>query len=143
MASVSKRRWTSPSGERKEAWEVRYHDPATGRHPSKSFGLKKDAEAYRRKVEREIEDGAHVIRSNSRTVAQTSAEFTADLARRAEEKQVGRGYAAQTKRALDYAIPIIGHEVHAVDQPPRDRTMGQGQQEQQQQQQNESGDTPC
>jgi uncharacterized circularly permuted ATP-grasp superfamily protein len=31
------------------------------------------------------------------------------------------------------AIPIIGHEVHSVDQPPRDRTMGQGQQEQQQQ----------
>jgi hypothetical protein len=31
------------------------------------------------------------------------------------------------------AIPIINSEVHQVDQPPRDRTLGQGQQEQQQQ----------
>jgi hypothetical protein len=31
------------------------------------------------------------------------------------------------------SIPIIGHEVHSIDQAPRDRTLGQGQQEQQQQ----------
>lgn len=108
MASVRKRTWTSPNGEAKLGWGVRYTDPATGKTPGKTFRLKKEADAYARKVEREIEDGVHITRSSSRTVTETIMEFCADVDRRAAEGQVGTGYARSTRRALDYAIPVIG-----------------------------------
>lgn len=57
MASVSKRKWTH-NGAEKEAWVVRYFDEKGSRR-SKQFDLKKDADGFKRKVEREIEDGVH------------------------------------------------------------------------------------
>lgn len=113
MASVRKREWIAPNGKLKTAYQVRYTDPTTGRTPARTFTLRKDADAFMRKVEREIEDGVHIARSTSRTVAATIAEFCADLDRRADEGQIGAGYAAQTRRALDYAVPIIGGVVMA------------------------------
>jgi uncharacterized circularly permuted ATP-grasp superfamily protein len=43
-----------------------------------------------------------------------------------------QGLVADQATAME-AIPIINSEVHHIDQPPRDRTLGQAQQEQQQQ----------
>ena len=55
--SVRKRVWTN-KGETKEAWVHDYKDQA-GRRRHKQFDHKKDADAYRRKVEDEIERGIH------------------------------------------------------------------------------------
>lgn len=112
MASVRRRPGTDAKGQL-YGWEVRYTDPATGKTPGKTFRLKKEADAYARKVEREIEDGVHITRSSSRTVAETIKEFCADLDRRAGEGQIGIGHARQTKRALDYALPVVGAIVAA------------------------------
>lgn len=111
MASVSKRRWKKPDGTIGEKWTVRYKDG--GSYPQKSFELKKDAEAFRRKVEREIEDGTHVSRRASRTLTELSAEFIADLARRASDGLVGATYVGNMERSLRYACDALGTVVVA------------------------------
>ncbi|SEM53972.1 Site-specific recombinase XerD [Sphingomonas gellani] len=84
MASVKKREGYG--------YEVRYIDPATGKRPSKTFQLKKDAEAYKRKVEREIEDGVHVGRASTKTVNEVCAEFLADCEVRRRDGRIGEGH---------------------------------------------------
>lgn len=84
MASVAKRKWTSPRGEKKESWEVRYKD-ALGKHRGKTFRLKKEADAFRRTVEIELEDGTHVAREASPKFDQAAAEYLEALARRLRE----------------------------------------------------------
>ena len=74
MATVTKRPWTH-KGVTKEVWLVRYVDPATGKRPGKSFKMKKDADAYKRKVEREIEDGVHVGKSEAATITDVALQF--------------------------------------------------------------------
>lgn len=74
MATVTKRPWTY-KGVTKEAWAVRYLDPATGKRPSKQFDTKKEADAFKRKVEREIEDGVHTIDAEAMTVAAVADAF--------------------------------------------------------------------
>lgn len=49
MAKVSKRVWTSPNGEQKSAWVVRHL--FGGKHHSKQFEKKRDADAYRLRIE--------------------------------------------------------------------------------------------
>jgi len=71
MASVSKRTWMY-KGEKRTAWVVRYRDPATGSRPNKTFEKKKDADAYRLKVEVEIEGGVHVAPSKVPTVKEAA-----------------------------------------------------------------------
>lgn len=85
MASVAKRKWASPNGEKKEGWEVRYSDPTTGKRPSKTFALKKEADAFKRKVEREIEDGVHVTASATRPFGEVVSDYLAGLERRERE----------------------------------------------------------
>ena len=68
MASVARRPGKDKKGN-PYGWTVRYIDPATGKRPCATFALKKDADAYKRKVEREIEDGLHVVASDQMTVA--------------------------------------------------------------------------
>src|SRR5579862_5410584 len=58
MATVTKRTWEH-QGKTKAAWSVRYFD-RTGSRRGKTFELKKDADAYRRKVENEVEAGMHI-----------------------------------------------------------------------------------
>lgn len=72
MASVAKREWTY-KGETKTAWVVRYKDD--GKHRSKQYDKKKDAELFRRKVEREIEDGTHVAASIATSLRDVCDEF--------------------------------------------------------------------
>jgi integrase len=68
MAKVVKRRWTAPDGSMKEAWRVDYRD-AAGVRRAKQFTKKAEAEAHRRKVERELDDGTHMADTASITVA--------------------------------------------------------------------------
>lgn len=78
-------------------YEVRYIDPATGKRPSKTFKLKKDADAFRRKVEREIEDGIHVAAGSTATVAEMLREFMAYSAERLRDGRIGKSHYLRTE----------------------------------------------
>lgn len=89
MASVSKRQWTY-KGTTKEAWTVRYFDEK-GIRRSKQFDQKKPAEAFKRKVEREIEDGTHVADRDSKTLAECGDEFVRWCEQREQDGRIGLG----------------------------------------------------
>jgi len=90
-------------------YEVRYIDPATGKRPSKTFKLKKDADAYKRKVEREIEDGVHTATSATRTVAEVAAEFQAWQLERVQMGKLGQSRQVVCAGVCrNHIIPAIG-----------------------------------
>ncbi|MDN4632795.1 site-specific integrase [Sphingomonas sp. PsM26] len=110
MASVTKRRWTKPDGSTGEGWQVRYVDAATGKRPGKMFDLKKDADAFKRKVEREIEDGVHVLASATQKVAAVVAAFLTDQSARLDEKRIGRSHFLRTEMVCKSRIvPAVGN----------------------------------
>lgn len=74
MASIKKRAWTTPKGEKREAWRLRYTD-AQGVERNKQFDKKADAEAFRIKVEGEVVAGVHTPDSVSVTVAKAADLF--------------------------------------------------------------------
>ena len=111
MASVAKRKWKRPDGSIGEKWTVRYKDG--GAHPQRTFVLKKEADAFKRKVEQEIEAGTHVSRRTSRKLRDLVDEVCTDLSRRVEAGQVGPGYLDQTSRSLRYAVEFMGDDVLA------------------------------
>lgn len=102
MASVAKRKWTH-AGVKKEAWVVRYFDD-TGARRAKTFELKKDADAYRRQVEREIEDGLHTARTVSRTVKEVAAEYLSALDAKVRDGRIGRAYCDRQVRIVEQKI---------------------------------------
>jgi hypothetical protein len=71
MATVRKRAWTTPKGEKREAWRVRYVDQH-GLTRTRQFDLKRDADAFRVKAESEILAGIHTADSASITVAEAA-----------------------------------------------------------------------
>jgi integrase len=71
MATVKKRAWTTAAGEKKEAFRVSYTDRG-GKRQHKQFPLKRDADAYRIKVEAELAQGIHTPDAKSVTVAQAA-----------------------------------------------------------------------
>ena len=71
MASVRKREWTSPKGEKKTAWVVDYIDQA-GKRRLKTFERKKDADAYKATATVEVRAGVHTADSRSVTVAEAA-----------------------------------------------------------------------
>lgn len=111
MASVTKRKWTAPDGTAKEAWMVRYLDPATGKRPGKTFDMKKDADAYRRKVEREIEDGTHVSASLALTVKEVCARYVTAAEARQRRGEIGATRLIEIRIFVDkHIVPNIGHK---------------------------------
>lgn len=71
MATVKKRTWTTSAGEKKEAFRVSYTD-RSGKRQHKQFPLKRDADAYRIKVEAEIAQGIHTPDARSVTVSEAA-----------------------------------------------------------------------
>jgi integrase len=71
MATVKKRNWTTATGELKEAFRVSYTD-AMGIRRKKQFELKRDADAYRIKVEGELVNGIHTADAVSVTVGEAA-----------------------------------------------------------------------
>ncbi|CAA7613499.1 site-specific integrase [Magnetospirillum sp. UT-4] len=78
MATVSKRRWTTPSGEKREAWTLTYMD-RDGKRYRKQFSRKAEADAERVRVEGELAGGIHVPDRDSRTVEDAAKAFLADF----------------------------------------------------------------
>ena len=71
MATVKKRTWRTSAGEQREAWRVSYTDQS-GVRQHKQLSLKRDAEAYRIKVEGELAAGIHTPDSKSVTVGEAA-----------------------------------------------------------------------
>lgn len=78
MAKVSKRSWTTTSGEKKGAWLLTYHDAQGTRHRIQ-FSKKSEADAERIHVEGQIVSGTHVADKNSLTVLDAAMAFLADF----------------------------------------------------------------
>lgn len=72
MATVNKR---ADNGK----WEVRYFDAGGHRRSKSGFDRKKDAEAYKRKVEGEIDAGTHIAPRESATVGEALDGYLASL----------------------------------------------------------------
>ena len=102
MASVRRREDTGK-------WEVRYLDPRTGKHRSKSYILKKEAETYKRKVETEIEAGTHVAAPEALTLKAICRAFVLHAEDRLANKAITNGTYLQFVRAIDgYILPELG-----------------------------------
>ncbi|MDG3575707.1 tyrosine-type recombinase/integrase [Rhizobium sp. YJ-22] len=69
--SVRKREWTTPKGEKKQAWVVDYNDMA-GKRRLKTFRLKKEADAFASKADVEVREGTHVADRETVTVEAAS-----------------------------------------------------------------------
>lgn len=126
MASVSKRSWTY-KGEKKTAWVVRYSDGAGDRR-MKTFDLKRDADAYRLKVEVEIEKGEHVAASKTITVRELTEHFLDHAThRQLEGRRMGAVWLARLRVICDLHInhylggrPVSGLTFAEVEQWTRD-----------------------
>ncbi|MDF2797659.1 MAG: hypothetical protein K0R85_403 [Devosia sp.] len=117
MASVAKREWTY-KGEKRSAWVVRYHDGKA--HRSKQFEKKKEADEYKRKVERETDAGTHVADGSTVTVRQLAEEYLRFEELRLKDGRIGQGHMRNAKTIVDNSvIPHIGlkpvRDIRGVD----------------------------
>lgn len=117
MASVTKRKWTY-NGVEKTAWIVRYVD-GKGVRRGKTFELKKQADAYRRKVDDEIDKGTHAPESTA-TVQHVAMQYLRHLEIRRREGKIGRGYYDHARTIVEKRIiPALGkHKMTALDFRP-------------------------
>jgi integrase len=70
--SVSKRTWTNPSGEAREAWVVRYYD-SDGKYRMKTFKRGRDAKAWEAQKTVDIAKGTHRPERTSVTIKDAGA----------------------------------------------------------------------
>lgn len=106
MASVWKREWTH-KGVTKSAWCVDYD--FEGKRRRETFKSKKDADAFKRKVEREIDDGLHTPNRDSPTVESVCDEFMRYQEERVRRKVIGRPRLKQIALSVKYdIIPFLG-----------------------------------
>jgi integrase len=104
--SVSKRTWTTPSGEQRTAWVCRYSDLA-GKRRLKTFERKKEADAFAATSSVEVRQGVHVADSASATVAQAGDFWLAT----SEGAGLERVTVATYRERFNLHIkPFIGHE---------------------------------
>jgi len=106
MATVKKRVWETAKGEKREAWRVSYTD-REGERQHKQFTLKRDADAYRIKVEGEIAQGIHTPDAQSVSVAEAADVWLAA----SEANGCGRGTIKTYKEIVNGHIkPQLGRE---------------------------------
>lgn len=67
MATIKKRSWRTSKGEVREAFRVSYTD-REGKRRHKQFHMKRDADAYRIRVEGELARGIHTPDAASLTI---------------------------------------------------------------------------
>lgn len=106
MASIKKRVWTSPTGERREAWRLRYVD-VHGVERSKQFAKKGDASAYLTKAAFEVSQGTHTADSTSITVARAAEMWIARAKSRGRERSTTKQYDELARLHIN---PILGNE---------------------------------
>lgn len=115
MATVRKRTWTS-GGEEKTAWIVDYNDQ-DGTRRLKTFGKKKDADAWKDATQVDIRQGVHTAERASITVAEAGENWITEAEHDGLERATIREYRthldqhilpylAQTKLA-DLSVPTV------------------------------------
>ena len=106
MATIKKRRWKTPSGEWREAWQLRYVD-GQGVERSKQFAKKGDASAFLTKASWEVSQGIHTADAASITVAK-AADLWVERAKQVDlERSTIKSY---EEIARLHIKPIIGNE---------------------------------
>ncbi len=109
MASVTKRPHIRADGTNGDKWMVRYVDPSTGRRLGKSFDLKKDADTFRRKVEREIEQGTHISDELAISVKEVCERYYASCEAREKRGEIGETRLVQVRIMIDkHIVPRLG-----------------------------------
>jgi integrase len=102
--SIRKRKWTTASGEDREAWIVDYRD-ADGERHVKTFGRKKDADAYHSKVKVDVEAGVHVAPAKSITVAEAAESWLKACDANGLERSTLKTYREEVRLQI---VPMIG-----------------------------------
>jgi integrase len=90
VMSVRKRKWTTASGEQKEAWVVAYSND--GKRHIKTFDRKKDADAFHDDVRGEVRRGDHIAPSRSETLGEAAARWINRVTAEGREATTVRQY---------------------------------------------------
>jgi integrase len=102
--SVRKRKWTTRSGQDREAWVVDYVDQAGERH-IETFAKKKDADARHAEVRVDVKTGVHVAPSKSTTIRGAGESWI----KAAEAYGLERATIKQYREHVDqHIVPFIG-----------------------------------
>lgn len=106
MASVRRRDPNDPTS----PWVCEYTDESGKRRRiTPKTGLKKDAEAARRKIEAEIEGGTHTAKAESVTVREACDLYLKNLEHRVKSGTMGRVYQGTVTRVIDkWILPPLG-----------------------------------
>jgi len=113
--SVRKRKWTTASGEAREAWIVDYVDQQGDRH-IETFARKKDADDYHKQVGHEVIQGVHTAPSKSITVAEAADNWLTHVEREGRERATLAFY----RQHVQYHIlPRLGRERLSALTTPR------------------------
>jgi integrase len=102
--SVRKRTWKNRDGSQGEAWVVAYGDQ-DGKRRIKSFGLKRDADAFHASVSTELRSGVHVPDSQSITIAEAGVLWLKSCDAAGLERSTMEQYRQHLKVHI---IPLIG-----------------------------------
>jgi integrase len=114
MASIRKRSWTSRGIER-SAWVVDYFDQA-GKRRLKTFGTKKEADAWAVTARHEVKEGTHTPASTSITVTEAAERWIAHC----ELEKLEFGTIKQRREHLKLHIgPFLGREKLSALTTPR------------------------
>jgi integrase len=113
--AVRKRKWTTKSGERREAWVVDYTDRAGDRH-IETYARKKDADDAHAAILVSIGQGTHTAISKSISVAEAAGDWIAHVELEGRE----RSTLAQYRQHIDlHIVPHMGNEKLAALTTPR------------------------
>ena len=102
--SVGKRKWTTSKGIEKEAWVVDYAD-GQGARRLKTFGKKKDADAFAATASVEVRQGTHVADSASISIKKAGDLWIATAKAAGLEKSTTEQYRQHLELHID---PFIG-----------------------------------
>jgi integrase len=105
MATIKKRSWRTSKGEVREAFRVSYTD-REGKRRHKQFDMKRDADAYRIRVEGELAQGIHTPDAASVTIGEAAEIWLASC-----ESSCDRG-TLKTYREIDrvHIRPQLGNK---------------------------------
>jgi integrase len=106
MASVRKRKWRTPKGEARVAWTVDFSDDA-GNRDRKQFNTKPEADAFRIKMESELQTGSYRADAAKATVKEAAVLFLRYAHGRMErrERMTRRNYAVYEGHVHNYICP--------------------------------------
>lgn len=117
--SIRKRKWTTPTGQPRAAWQVSYFDRA-GKRRSRQFARKREAEAWAVNAASEVQKGVHTPDSVSITVARASELWLDSV--KASDREVTT-IAAYEQHVRLHILPLCGAQKLSQLTAPTVRTL--------------------